>query len=96
MNETQTLKIEGARFAITVDPGRRIIEDASVVIQGQRITLVGKRAELRDVTAERTIDAAGCVLTPAFVNGHMHISYAHAVRGVFPDDFVGRERLRPH
>ena len=24
----------------------------------------------------------------------MHISYAHAVRGKFPDDFVGRERLR--
>ena len=24
----------------------------------------------------------------------MHISYAHAVRGNFPDDFVGRERLR--
>jgi cytosine/adenosine deaminase-related metal-dependent hydrolase len=24
----------------------------------------------------------------------MHISYAHAVRGLFPDDFVGRERLR--
>src|SRR5262249_50258448 len=43
---------------------------------------------------ERTIDAAGGVLMPAFVNGHMHISYAHAVRGLFPDDFVGRERLR--
>ena len=33
------------------------------------------------------------MLTPAFVNGHMHISYAHAVRGLFPDDFVGRARL---
>jgi cytosine/adenosine deaminase-related metal-dependent hydrolase len=26
------------------------------------------------------------VVTPGFINGHMHISYAHAVRGVFPDD----------
>jgi cytosine/adenosine deaminase-related metal-dependent hydrolase len=26
------------------------------------------------------------VVTPGFVNGHMHISYAHAVRGIFPDD----------
>src|SRR2546428_8191367 len=24
--------------------------------------------------------------TPGFVNGHMHISYAHPVRGIFPDD----------
>src|SRR4029077_1521669 len=50
--------------------------------------------ELREASAERTIDARGCVVLPAFVNGHMHVSYAHAVRGIFADDFVGRERLR--
>src|SRR5262249_11037136 len=26
------------------------------------------------------------VVTPGFVNGHMHISYGHVVRGIFPDD----------
>ena len=26
------------------------------------------------------------MVTPGFVNGHMHISYAHPVRGIFPDD----------
>jgi 5-methylthioadenosine/S-adenosylhomocysteine deaminase len=88
------LKIEGAEYAVTVDARRRVIADASVIIEGRRITHVGKAEELRGVAAERTIDARGCVLTPAFVNGHMHISYAHAVRGLFPDDFVGRERLR--
>jgi 5-methylthioadenosine/S-adenosylhomocysteine deaminase len=88
-----SLKIEGASFIITVDPGRRVIQAGSVVIQNQRITHVGKADELRDVPVERVIDAAGGVLTPAFVNGHMHVSYAHAVRGLFPDDFVGRERL---
>jgi cytosine/adenosine deaminase-related metal-dependent hydrolase len=25
-------------------------------------------------------------VAPGFFNGHMHISYAHAVRGIFPDD----------
>ena len=89
-----SLKIEGARFVVTVDSGRRVIQDGSVVVQDQRITHVGKADDLRSVPAERTIDAAGGVLTPAFVNGHMHISYAHAVRGLFPDDLVGRERLR--
>jgi 5-methylthioadenosine/S-adenosylhomocysteine deaminase len=90
-----SLKIEGARYAISVDSRRRVIEDASVVVsQDGRISHVGKAAELRDVAAEHTIDAAGGILAPAFVNGHMHISYAHAVRGIFPDDFVGRERLR--
>ena len=88
-----SLKIEGARYAVTVDPRRRVIEDATVIVEDGRITHVGKANELRAVAAERTIDAAGGVLTPAFVNGHMHISYAHAVRGLFPDDFVGRQRL---
>jgi 5-methylthioadenosine/S-adenosylhomocysteine deaminase len=88
-----SLKIEGASFVVTVDPGRRVIQEGSVVVQDQRITHVGTADEVRSVAAERTIDAAGGVITPAFVNGHMHISYAHAVRGLFPDDLVGRERL---
>jgi cytosine/adenosine deaminase-related metal-dependent hydrolase len=94
MSNGASLKIEGAQYVITVDAERRVMQNASVIVKGNRITHVGKTDELREVTVERTIDASGGVLTPAFVNGHMHISYAHAVRGLFPDDFVGRERLR--
>ena len=36
------------------------------------------------------IDAQEMVVTPGFYNGHMHISYAHAVRGIFPDDVADR------
>jgi len=89
-----SLKIENAAYVVTVDAERRVIADASLLIDGQRITHVGKADELHNIAADRTIDARGCVVLPAFVNGHMHISYAHAVRGNFPDDFVGRERLR--
>ena len=81
-----TLKIENARFILTVDPGRRIIGDGSILIEGQRISRVGKAAELAEVPAERVIDAGEMVVTPGFINGHLHISYAHAVRGIFPDD----------
>jgi cytosine/adenosine deaminase-related metal-dependent hydrolase len=88
-----TLKIDNAAYAITVDPERRVIQDAAVIIAGQRITHVGKAADLASVGATRVVDARGFVVTPAFVNGHMHISYAHAVRGIFPDDFVGQRRL---
>src|SRR5436309_1163282 len=90
----RSLKIEGAKFVITLDARRRVIEDATVIVQGQRITHIDKSDALRGQSADRSIDARGGVVTPAFVNGHMHISYAHAVRGIFPDDFVGRERLR--
>ena len=80
------IKIEGARFIITMDPQRRIIGDGTVVVQGQRIIQVGKAAELAEVQADRVIDARHMVMTPGFCNGHMHISYAHATRGIFPDD----------
>ena len=90
--QSSTLKIEGARFIITVDPERRIIRDGSILIKGQRITRVGKASELASVPADRVIDAREMVITPGFTNGHMHISYAHATRGIFPDD-LGPEYL---
>ena len=83
-----SIKIEGARYVITMDEERRIIRDGSVVIDGNRITQVGKSTELADVAAQRVIDASGMVLTPGMVNGHMHISYAHATRGIFPDSLL--------
>ncbi|MGE3268226.1 MAG: amidohydrolase family protein [Chloroflexota bacterium] len=85
-----TLKIEHARFALTLDAERRIIQDASILIEGQRIARVGKAADLADVSADRVIDGRRFVVTPGFFNGHMHISYAHAVRGIFPDDLANR------
>jgi cytosine/adenosine deaminase-related metal-dependent hydrolase len=81
-----TLKIEHARYVVTLDDARRIISDGSILVEGPWIRRVGKAAELREVPADRTIDARHHVVTPGFVNGHMHISYAHAVRGIFLDD----------
>ena len=80
-----SLRIENVRYIITMDEERRIIRDGAVVIEGSRITQVGKTADLAGVAAERVIDADGMVLAPGLVNGHMHVSYAHATRGIFPD-----------
>ena len=80
-----SLRIENARYIITMDDERRIIRDGAVVIEGSRIAQVGKSADLADVAADRVIDADGMVLAPGLVNGHMHVSYAHATRGIFPD-----------
>ena len=82
----QTLKIEHARYVVTLDSTRRIVADGVDPRRGPWIRRVGKAADLADVPADRTIDARHLVVTPGFVNGHMHISYAHAVRGIFLDD----------
>ena len=87
----QTVKIEGARFILTVDQQRRIIQDGAILIEGQNITQVGKSADMAGVAADQVIDASEMVVTPGFCNGHMHISYAHATRGSFPDSVVPGE-----
>ena len=84
--QTSSLKIENCDYLLTLDDERRILTDASIVVSGNTITAVGKTDELADVEAEETIDARHFVITPGFVSGHMHISYAHATRGIFPDD----------
>ena len=89
-----TVKIENIRFILTLDPGRRIIRDGSIIVEGSRITQVGKAADLKDVPADKVIDGSEMVATPGFINGHLHISYAHATRGIFPDslepvDYLG-------
>ena len=81
-----TIKIENARYVITVDDQRRIIQGGSILLEGSQITHVGKTADLASMRADRVIDARHMVITPGFCNGHMHISYAHCVRGIFPDD----------
>ncbi|HVQ76570.1 MAG TPA: amidohydrolase family protein [Candidatus Binatia bacterium] len=81
-----TLKIDGARFILTLDDTRRIVQDGSILIEGQRIARIDKASAMREVTADRVIDARDMVVTPGFCNNHMHISYAHAVRGIFPDN----------
>ncbi len=80
-----TIKIDNARFILTVDENRRIITDGSILIRDGRIAEVGKASELESVQAERVIDANEMVITPGMINGHAHISYAHATRGIFPD-----------
>jgi 5-methylthioadenosine/S-adenosylhomocysteine deaminase len=82
----ESLKIDNARYVITVDPERRIIQDGSILVEGGRVSRVGKAAALASAKADRVLDARHMIVTPGFVNGHMHISYAHAVRGIFPDN----------
>jgi cytosine/adenosine deaminase-related metal-dependent hydrolase len=82
----QSLKIDHARYVLTLDRQRRIIQDGAVLVENGRIARVGRASELRDARADRVIDGRHLVVTPGFFNGHMHISYAHPVRGIFPDE----------
>mgnify|MGYP003694042719 CR=1 FL=1 len=84
----QSLKIDNARYVVTVDRERRIIQDGSILVEDGKVSRVGKAAAWQNARADRVIDARHLLVTPGFVNGHMHISYAHAVRGIFPDNLA--------
>jgi len=74
--------IEGGAIA-TVDDARTEHADGHVAIYGERIVAVGAGpapTELRE-RADRRIDAAGCLVTPGFVNCHHHL-YQFAFRGL--------------
>ena len=84
----ESLRIDNARYVLTLDGERRIIRDGSILVEDGRIRRVGKAAELAGARADRVIDARRLLVTPGFMNGHMHISYAHPVRGIFPDEMA--------
>ena len=47
----QSLKIDHARYVLTLDRQRRIIQDGAVLVENGRISRVGKAAELAEAVA---------------------------------------------
>jgi len=65
-----------------MDAGRRVITDGAVAIAGDRIVAVGKREALeREVIAKQVIDGRRFVMTPGFIDGHIHITGDPLTRG---------------
>ncbi len=77
------LLISGATI-ITMNAERHVIADGALAIGGDRIVAVGKREALaRAVRARQTLDGRRFVMTPGFVDGHIHITGDPLTRG-FP------------
>jgi cytosine/adenosine deaminase-related metal-dependent hydrolase len=87
------MKIEGASWVITMDERRRVLRNASIIIEDGTIAAIDKADKLKSENTDRVLDGKDKVVTPGFVNCHVHISYAHAVRGIFPDNLPQQEYL---
>ena len=75
-------------WLVTMDGERRIYRDGAIAIAGDRIVAVGPSdAVARGLVAKETIDARDrFVVTPGFVNCHIHITGEPITRGQGPDD----------
>ena len=72
---------------VTLDAQRRIIADGALALRGDRIIALGKSRELRQQFATaQVIDGHRFVITPGFVDAHIHITGDPLTRGYIPDD----------
>ena len=76
------LLLRNIDWLITVDSTRRIIRDAAIGVKDGRIAVIGKTDDLLGAwNAAKDFDCRGTVVTPGFVDGHLHSSF-HLSRGL--------------
>ena len=74
-------------WIVTMDGERRIYRDGAIAVVGDRIHAVGPDRDIAAaVTPRETIDGCRFVVTPGFVNCHVHITGEPITRGYVPDD----------
>ena len=77
--------IWSARYIVTEDAQRRVIENGSVAILGDRIVEVGPRAEIEGkYFATNHIEQPNAILAPGLINTHTHAAMS-LFRGVAND-----------
>src|SRR5467141_3342976 len=80
---------------VTMDGGRRILEDGAIAVKGDAIVALGPRAEIESkYAAPQTISAKGKLVLPGFINGHTHVPMT-LFRGLH-DDVTLDEWLRKY
>lgn len=78
--------ISGAKI-ITMDTERKIFMDGALAIKGDRIVAVGKTQDISNAyQSSQTIDGSQFVITPGFINGHVHITGDPLTRNFVPED----------
>ena len=84
-----------ARYVVTMDPARRVIDNGAVAIRGDRIAAAGPRSVIeRRFQARGRIDLAGGLIAPGLINTHTHAPMS-LFRGI-ADDLSLRDWLEKH
>lgn len=90
MNEDASTRtfLQGLDFAISVDADDRVVRDATLVVESDRVVALGPSSEVVRThppsPTDIVIDGAGLGATPGFVDTHVHLSETLS-RASFPD-----------
>ncbi len=70
------LLVRNIDWLITVDAGRRVIRDAAIVVKAGKFAAIGKSAAIEQSwRAENVVEGKGAVVTPGFIDNHLHTSF---------------------
>lgn len=78
---------------ITMNAQRDVLSDAAIAMEGSRISWIGPAAEAKSITAADHIDGTGKVITPGFINTHVHITGDPLTRHFMADDLNDKDKL---
>jgi len=74
-----------ARYVVTMDAQRRLIDDGAIAVRGQNIIGVGKRADIeKQFQARQRLDRPNAILMPGLINTHAHAAMS-LFRGLADD-----------
>ena len=74
-----------ARYVVTMDAQRRIIENGAIAVTGDLIVAVGTRAQIdRDYQPKQRVDRPDAILAPGLINTHTHAAMS-LFRGIADD-----------
>src|SRR5579871_2430272 len=77
--------IWSARYVVTMDAQRRLIENGAVAINGDRIVDIGTRAAIdQGYQPKQRLDRPNAILTPGLINTHTHAAMS-LFRGIADD-----------
>src|SRR5580658_2444672 len=81
-----------ARYVVTMNAKRDLIDDGAVAVRGQRIVGVGKRADIeKQFQTKQHVNRPDAILMPGLINTHTHAAMS-LFRGI-ADDMVVQDWL---
>jgi imidazolonepropionase-like amidohydrolase/Tol biopolymer transport system component len=69
---TGTVALTGARIVTMAGTNGGVIEDGTILVQGDRIVAVGPRATVSVPAGTPTVDVSGKTIVPGYIDAHAH------------------------
>src|SRR5712691_6316481 len=92
-SQTAVTVFEGARL---ITGNGNTIENSAFVVENNRFTVVGRRADVQVPPGATRVDLAGKTVMPTMVDMHGHFGFQNVAQGTMSKETFTRENLIDH